>query len=150
MIGGSGSKIQMMQLQDDSVTIIAAPVSGTKYEWRTGASGAGAALGTQKNVRILGISIILTWATTQPTPLEIHFTIDGIAFTGSFANPVTATSYYITLRSFTASAVLSTIDSLPSSPFIVEGKSVKVECAITWATTQPTNLTMRVKWAKIP
>jgi len=155
MLGGSGARIQMMQKQADSVTIIAAPVSTTKYEWLAGETGAGAALGTQKNVKIISIDAKITWATTQPTPLDVIVTINGITVNHLKADPVTATDYYACLAPFSA----SNAQYLETTPFtypfytpspLHEGRSIKIEVAITWATTQPTNLTVRVKWAKIP
>ena len=150
--GGSGARIQMMQHQADSVTIVAAPVSGTKYGWLAGATGAGAALGTQSNVRILSLAVKVTWATTQPNPLEVHVTVDGQPLTFLIATPVTATDYFDDSipQTSPANQVLGTTSYLCYRGFLIEGRSVKVECEITWATTQPTNLTMRVKWAKIP
>ena len=154
MSGGSGARIQMMQHQDDSVTIVAAPVSGTKYEWRAGASGAGAALGTQKNVRIIGIAIKVTWATTQPDPLEAHLTIDGQPVTYTQANPVSAPSEYYAINELGAAETAQLFNTASveavRKAFLREGRSVKLECEVTWATTQPTDLTMRVKWTKIP
>jgi len=136
--------------QADSVTIIASPVSGTKYEWRTGESGAGAALGTQKNVRIIGVQVIITWGVTQPTPIEAHLTIDGQPITYSKIDPVTGTGYYIREHTMNVAPTAQSLSStnLSTMAFTHEGRSVKLECEITWATTQPTNLTMRVKWAK--
>ena len=152
MSGGSGARIQMMKQQADSVTTVATPVSGTKYEWLSGESGAGAALGTQKNCRILGASISVTWAVTQPTPIEIHFTVDDEPITFSKADPTTATAYIARELSLTQPALTQvfTLSIGTVQAFLLEGRSVKVECEITWATTQPTNLKMRVKWAKIP
>jgi len=151
MTGGSGARIQMMQQQADSVTIIAAPVSGTKYEWRTGATGAGAALGTQKNVKIISADALITWATTQPDPLEVHITIDGNAITHIMNNPVTANNYEAQISKHAAESGQALV-ALNNDRYmnLYEGRSVKIEVEITWATTQPTNLTMRVKWAKIP
>jgi len=150
LTSGSGSKIQMLEYQDDALVDMSGgtpPVSGTKYEWSTDGSVANA-LGTQKNVRIIGIECKVTW-TVQPTPLEVHITVDGVELTGGMTNPTTATSYYVIMRSFSAGAlVVSTVDSLPSSPFIVEGRSVKVEVETTGGTVSA--LTARVKWAKIP
>jgi len=147
---GDHKSFSVPEQQVDSVTIVAAPVSGTKYEWRTGESGAGAVLGTQTNVKVIGVAVQLTWATTQPTPLEIHFTVDGVPIIYGFVDPVTATYYFPFVSQFraTASQVLSTSDTANNRPYLMEGRSVKIECEITWATTQPTNLTMRVKWAK--
>jgi len=153
MLGGSGSKIQMMQHQDDSVTIIANPVSGTKYEWLAGATGAGASLGTQKNVRIISIVAKITWATTQPTPLEAHVTIDGQSLIFAKVNPTTNTHYYAASNQY-QTPIAQPLDDTQvagqSRAFLLEGRSVKVETEITWATTQPTDLTLKVKWAKIP
>lgn len=140
----------MVRHQEDSVTIIAAPVSGTRYEWREGETGAGASLGTQRNVRIIGIEIHITWATTQPTPLQSHVTINGNAITYFFNNPVTGTEYYATHGYGQAMASQPLSASVFPKAFLLEGRSVNIECEITWATTQPTNLTMRVKWAQWP
>ena len=140
--------------QADSVTIIAAPVSGTKYGWRAGETGAGAELGDQSNVRICSVATNVTWATTQPTPLWITITIDGIPHIYKLDNPVTATNYGCEHWMFTSQANQRIIiwNAFPVGihAFLKEGKSVKVEIEITWAVTQPTDLTMRVKWAKIP
>ena len=144
----------VFQHQADSVTIIANPVSLTKYGWLAGASGAGAALGTQKRVRIISILAKLDWGVTQPTPLVITVTVDGhpLIFTG--ANPVSATNYFcqFDLTSPPASGGLTGFDahSMLGRSSWLEGRSVKIEVAVTWATTQPTDLTMRVQWARIP
>ena len=140
--------------QADSYTVIANPVSGTKYVWRAGETGAGADLGDQSNVRILSIVTRLTWATTQPTPLKIHVTIDGQPITHIQVDPVTAT-WYEAMRTPWASAatqsmaIEGTYNNTRDS-IMYEGKNAKVEVEITWAVTQPTDLMMRVKWAKWP
>jgi hypothetical protein len=138
------------EMQDDSVTIIANPVSGTKYGWRAGDTGSGAELGSQKNVRLIGIEAHLTWAVTQPTPLEIHVTIDGVVYTFTQVDPVSATEYIGQMRLHVAPAnnSLGAVGAWSNMAYLLEGRSVKVEVEITWATTQPTNLTLRVKWAK--
>ena len=139
------------RMQEDSVTIIAAPVSGTKYEWREGTTGAGASLGDQSNVRIISIVAKLTWATTQPDPLEIYVTMDGQTFTMSRATPVTDVIYAATIRPAVTEWITAVAADHPLSR--VGGydcRSLKLEVEITWAITQPTNLTMRVKWAKWP
>lgn len=138
--------------QADSVTIIASPVSGIKYEWKTGVSGSGAALGAQKNVRIINMAIKLTWAVTQPTPLQIHVTIDNQVYIFEKADPVTATNYgprgiwYDSPAN--AQAMTNDGDAIGNRAFLLEGRSVKIEIEITWATTQPTNLTLTTRWAK--
>ena len=143
----------VFQHQADSVTIVASPVSGTTYEWLAGASGAGAALGTQENIRIISLTAAVTWATTQPTPLEVVVTIDGQTIIFKVANPTSGSNYYgVRTSADPESSQNLHTDYLEASrvAFLLEGRSIKVECKITWATTQPTNLTMRVKWAKIP
>jgi len=135
--------------QDDSVTIIANPVSGTKYEWRAGATGSGAELGIQKNVRIISIFAALTWATTQPTPLEVHVTLDGEAITHTKTDPVSLAGLFAE-RTSNATPALQGFGAatLAYRPFIYEGRLCKIEIEITWAVTQPTDLTLRVKWAR--
>ena len=129
---------QLYQQQADA-TLSQAPVSGTKYE----------VLATTKNARIEGISVQCTW-TVQPTPLEIHVTIDGQAFTFTVANPVTATDYFARLSTEAAitAQVLDTTDYARERAFLLEGRSVKVEAEITGGTVS--NLLARVKYAKIP
>ena len=142
--------------QADSVTLIAAPVSGTKYVWRAGETGAGAELGDQSNVRIISINAVLTWATTQPTPLEVHITIDGQAIIHAKVNPVSADFHNAYVSRSTSQVTQSLETDLVASAAVFfpsplyEGRSFKVEVEITWAVTQPTNLIMRVKWARWP
>lgn len=131
------------QLQDDEVFSQANPVSGQKYT----------VLDTVKNARIKSISAKITWATTQPTPLEVHLTIDGKTITHTFTDPVSATEYIAFNRPDTAPTAQGfkardEADDLTAPPFLHEGKSIKIEAEITWATTQPTPLQVRVKWAK--
>lgn len=129
----------VFQHQADAVISQANPVSTTLYE----------VLATTKNVRIIGIGAVLTWATTQPNPLEILVTIDGVTVIFNKQNPVTATSYYA--RIIDPITDIQYIDAtIPQFAFLLEGRSVKVEVRVTWATTQPTPLVCRVKWAKIP
>ena len=147
---GDGARIQMMQDQERSYTLIATPVSATKYEWRLGTIGSGAALGTQTNVRIYAIEIHVTWVTTQPNPLEVYLTIDGLTKVFSFTNPVSTTNYFGIRKGDALELILSVTDPALNRAFLTEGRSVKIEASITWATTQPTNLSMTVAWAKIP
>lgn len=146
MSGGSGSKVQMMEHQADSVTTVTNPVSGTKYEWRTGGTGAGASLGTQKNVRIISIAVKVTW-TVQPTPLQCHITIDGNDVESHKDNPVSATFYSLSntwpdLSSLGLDAVVSQYNGI-----ILEGRSIKIEFETTGGTVS--EITARVKWAKV-
>jgi len=125
--------------QADAVLSQANPVSGTKYT----------VLDTTKNVRIISIAAMITWATTQPTPLEVHITIDGVAITVSKTDPVTATPYEVANKSpESAGLVFTSATQEYRGLGILEGRSVKIEVEITWSTTQPTPLFCRVKYAK--
>jgi len=137
--GGSGARVQMFKHQADTVKTQANPVSGTKYT----------VLDTTNNVRIESIAVNVTWATTQPTPLEIHLTIDGQSYTASQTDPVSATNYIVTKTSAAAGFSMTTTDNVDTRAFLIEARSIKIETEITWATTQPTPLVVRVKYAKI-
>lgn len=152
MSGGSGARIQMFTMQPDALVNMSGgtpPVSGTKYEWSTDGSVANA-IGTQKNVRVLGIYISCTW-TVQPTPLELHITVDGISYLFSIVNPVSGTPYYPRVSSSSAAnaQALTTTDVIYSlgSASLMDGCSIKIEAEITGGTVQALN--MRVKWAKV-
>ena len=69
--------------QPDASLNQANPVSGTKYT----------VLDTIRNVRIIGIEVNVTW-TVQPSPLEIHITIDGQTLRFFKTDPVSATAYF--------------------------------------------------------
>jgi len=96
------------------------PVSGTKYTL----------LDTVTNVRVQGIEAEVTW-TVQPSPLEIHLTIDGFSRTIQKANPVTATPYYWDVW---LGIILAT--ALRHVPFFFEARSLKVELETTGGTVQ--------------
>lgn len=147
---GSGSKIQMMQVQADALVDMSGgtpPVSGTKYEWSTDGSVANA-IGTQKNAAIISIAINCTW-TVQPTPLEVHVLVDGIQQTYVKADPVSGTYYSIEIYPREAPNAQLLGDELQKykAGYTLEGRSVKVEAEITGGTVQA--LYMRVKWAKV-
>ena len=134
---------EVFQHQADASLSQANPVSATLY----------AVLVTTKNVRIISLSATITWATTQPTPLETVVTIDGNSIVFIKANPVSATAYGAKTAEDQPenNQPLDTVNSfVPYRAFLLEGRSVKVEVRITWATTQPTPLVCRVKNAKIP
>ena len=117
------------------------PVSGQLYT----------VLDTTKNVRIIAANIKITWATTQPTPLELIITVDGQTLTFQVANPISIQAYYPIFDASVppSSEILTTPNTISSNrAFLLEGRSVKVEARITWATTQPTPLVCRVKYAK--
>ena len=149
MRGDHKTPFAVPEHQDDSVTIVANPVSGTKYEWRTGATGAGAALGNQSNVRIIGISARCSW-TGAPDPLEVHVTIDGNALPASQVTPVNDATYpiYVNEGPFDSGLKFAAAASSSSAnrAFMLEGRSVKIEVEVTGGVV--TDLRMRVKWAK--
>lgn len=123
------------QQQADATLSQANPVSGTKYT----------VLDTVNNTRIIGISAQCTW-TVQPTPLEIHVTIDGETVTFTVANPATATDYFAANSLANAETAQELAAAQPAVPFLREGQSVKVEAEITGGTVS--NLSARVKYAK--
>lgn len=116
------------------------PVSNTLYT----------VLDTTANVRVLSMVASITWATTQPTNLTIVLTIDGVAYTFVFASPVSGTNYFASLAAQLNEAAqqLETTDRLNQRPFMIEGRAVKIQAKITWATTQPSPLVCRVKYAQ--
>ena len=125
--------------QADATLDQANPVSGTKYE----------VLSTTKRVRIKAIIVKVTW-TVQPTPLEIHLTIDGISHTASFSDPESAKNYYVRFYPYDSQNSYG-LDGTPydhERAFMSEGRSVNVEAEITGGTVS--NLSARVKYAKIP
>lgn len=135
---------RVFELQADAVVSQANPVTATKYT----------VLDTTKNVRIISIAAKITWAVTQPTPIVVTVTIDGVSYIFGKTDPVTATSYYPAIGDdqSEATAGMSVTGNCWAygRPFMLEGRSVKVEIEVTWATTQPTPLVCRVKYAKIP
>ena len=126
--------------QPDAVLNQANPVSGQKY----------VVLDTTKNVRIIDMHIKCDW-TIQPSPLELHLTIDGIPHIHTLADPPTDTWYVPYIRgSLPETDQGLTNDASVYAPiraFIYEGRSIKIEAEITGGTVQ--NLSARVKWAKM-
>ena len=119
------------------------PVSTTLYT----------VLGTTKNVRIINISAAVIWTTTQPTPLEVVITIDGITYIHIQTNPCDGVWYISRMVPFTSEteqAMHPRANNYTDSLQLLrlEGRSVKIQVRITWATTQPTLLICRVKYAK--
>lgn len=105
----------------------------------------------EKNVRLISVVGKITWAVTQPTPLEFIITVDGIIHFWSKADPVSNTYYTASIKESLApdAQTLNTLDEdTPKRAFLVEGRIIKIECRLTWATTQPTPLVYRVKWAR--
>lgn len=142
-IEGSGSPNRVPLNQADAAISQANPVSDTVYP----------VLATTANVRIIGISANITWGVTQPTNLRVIVTVDGQTYTFTLANPVTATNYLAALRTELTAAnqllIISTSTPEVDRSFLLEGQSVKVDVAVTWAITQPTPLVCRVRYARI-
>lgn len=109
-------------------------------------------LDTQTNVKILSICSKITWAVTQPTPLDIICTVDGITWVFRKDNPVSAQDYlsWITpnLAADLMGDMLATSGSPQLYPYLFESRNCKIVAKITWAVTQPTPLVCRVKWSK--
>ncbi len=140
---GSGAPNQMVVQQADAVISQANPVSTTLYT----------ALATAKNVRVISIIAQIDWAVTQPTPLEIVCTIDGQTLIFAKTNPVSGQDYtplpIMWAAANSQESVTSTAENR-ARPFLIEGRSIKIEARVTWAITQPTPLICRVKYATIP
>lgn len=122
--------------QPDAFLDQANPVSGTKYT----------VLNTTGNVRIISVTIIVVW-TVQPTPLEIHVTIDGVTWTSDQVNPVSWTAYHMeNTDPASAGFDLNATGASQFRAFLLEGRSVKIEAETTGGTVS--QLMSRVKYAK--
>ena len=126
------------ELQTDATVAEAPPGSGTKYTL----------LATTANVKIISISAVVTW-TVQPTPLEIHLTVDGVPVRFAQTDPVSTTNYYpkllpqqtAILQQCATTVTAATLSALG----LCTGRSVKVEVETTGGTVQ--NLDARIKYA---
>jgi len=123
--------------QADATLDQANPVSGTQYE----------VLATTRNARIISVAVRCTW-TVQPTPLQVHITIDGNTLSYSFTDPVTNRWYIAIRRSEFAedSGILAYLTTAQDMTFLVEGRSVRVTAETTGGTVS--NLSARVKYAQ--
>jgi len=133
--------------QADALLNQANPVSTTYYP----------VLPATANVRIISMEANITWGVTQPTDLRIRVTIDGQVYYFVVATPVSANVYNAAIQSAPAGTYpadpyalinITTVDFSQYRAFLLEGKSVQVDVAVTWAVTQPTPMVCRVKWAK--
>jgi hypothetical protein len=127
--------------QADATLSQANPVSTTLYE----------VLPTTRNVRLYSIATMITWAVTQPTPLEVVVTIDGVSYVFAQTNPVSATNYYALISPENSEAtqfMITSDETAVRRAFMLEGRSVRVQVRVTWAVTQPTPLVCRVRYAK--
>jgi len=126
------------QQQADATLSQANPASGTKYT----------VLDTTPNARIIGISVSVTW-TVQPTPLEIHVTIDGQTITYTIPNPVSAFKYLCAndvREPESSQPIIDTANYMLMGAFLREGRSIKIEAETTGGTVS--SLDARVKYAK--
>ena len=133
-----GASDFFLKQQADATSTIATPVSDVYTT----------ILDTTLNARILCMIAQITWAVTQPTNLRIRLTIDGQILIFGVASPVTGTNYLAQIRpnQNEANQILAGLADIQN--FLIEGSSIKIEAAVTWAVTQPTNLIVRVKYAK--
>ncbi len=130
--------------QPDVTLSKANPVSATWYS----------VLARTQKVWIKSISAKIEWAVTQPTPLQIRIQTDNNTMVYSAANPISTQTYSPTHNTYDDSRSENLqemkIDyaaaDLPVCP--IEDVNLSIDCAITWAVTQPTPLFCRVKWAK--
>ena len=128
--------LQGFEQQANAVLHQANPVSGTKYT----------VLETKRNVRIIFIGVSVTW-TVQPSPLEIHLTVDGNTITFTQADPVSE-GWYDAYFVYYADDLHQGFNYMSQyRAFLLEGRSVKIEAETTGGTVQ--SLDARVKYAKL-
>lgn len=133
--------------QLDAAKGIDNPITAHLYDWE---DENGNPLGFQNNVRIISIFAKVNWAVTQPTPLEAIVTVDGRTLVFKRNNPDSGSSFFACFTGDYADTdqELSGDNWAKYRAFLLEGRRVKIQFRITWATTQPTYLGYRVKWAK--
>jgi len=126
--------------QDDAVLNQANPTSGTLYE----------VLPETPNCRIIGVAVRCTW-TVQPTPLELHITIDGIVFTFSKTDPVSDQWTFPQAETFydvpANAGLLNTSTAFQGyKTWLKEGRNIRVQAEITGGTVS--NLSCRLRYAR--
>lgn len=112
------------------------PVSGTQY----------AVLPATTFVRIIAGYAVVTW-TVQPSPLELHATLDGITIDHQFVNPVSLQPY--NLEDYYASRVITAqylAVAVRSRPFYYETTAGSVTAETTGGTVQ--NLSASIIYAR--
>lgn len=112
------------------------PTSGTKYE-----------VLDDTLVRLIAVAAKTTW-TVQPTPLELHITVDGQTLRWFTANPASNVWFWVLWNYGDGSndQAFVTPDYQKAIAFLLEGRDVKVEVEITGGTTS--SVQCRLKWAK--
>ena len=128
--------ILIWQLQDDKTLSQDNPDSGVPY----------LVMDTTPNVRVIGVAAICTW-TAQPSPLELHLTIDGQPITHKVTDPADGMFYRGVIDEGRSPTTQLLVNTVPEQAFLYECRSVKVEAEITGGTVS--NLTARVKWATL-
>lgn len=123
----------MFEQQADATLVQANPVSGTEYP----------VLAATENVRLIHVAIKCTW-TVQPTPLQLHITIDGQTLIAYFDNPVSNQWYTIEYRRADDPGFHLNTTTIPRA-FLLEGRSIAVTAEITGGTVS--QLSARVKYA---
>jgi hypothetical protein len=100
-----------------------------------------------EDVRILSIEADVTW-TGQPSPLEAHVTVDGVAVEFRMWNPVSATFYLAALASDVDENVLTALfDGAYSRAFLLEGQNIAITIETTGGTVSQLNAL--VKWQRL-
>ena len=124
--------------QDDVAINQANPISGTPY----------AVLPVTTFVRVIAAGSYCTW-TVQPTPLQLHFVIDGAAISYSIVNPGSVVAYtpshYATDPPLNQAMIGEGAESF-NRPFLLEGKSILITAEVTGGTVQ--NLVARIIHAR--
>ena len=139
--GGCGTldkanRCAMFEHQEYALLNQDTPGSGVQYS----------VLAATPRVRIISAIVVCTW-TVQPTPLELHITIDGQVITHPFTNPVSLSNYYAYPRPTLAPGAQTLFGAVTESrrAFLMEGHNIAIAAEITGGTVQ--NLSARIKWA---
>jgi len=125
--------------QTDVTLNQANPISGTLYE----------VLAATPNVRLVMVAVRVTW-TVQPTPLEVHITIDGVTYTASYTDPITATDHFLIPISagypYPGMTLVLLTEAIRHGYPIIEGRNIRVQVETTGGTVSA--LQARVRYAR--
>jgi hypothetical protein len=126
------------QRQPDAYLSLPNPVSGALNP----------VLAPTEDVRIISITANLNW-TVQPSPLEVHVTIDGQDITHLINNPVTSVWYFarITESNDEANQELHATAIGYYRAFLYEGQNITITAETTGGTVQ--RIYCRVKWDRL-
>lgn len=137
ILSGVKQEHREYQHQPDATLDEDDPVSGQKYT----------ILETTKDVKIYSLVAKSIWS-EQPSPLEIHVTIDGNTITFTKANPA-SNEFYEADRQANLAESAQSLNAMGISRYVAQyyqGKSIKIEAEVTGGTVS--NLSTRIKWAK--